>query len=79
MDVDVDADADAEDGSMSVSGSETPRRGPRRMMFSRLCSWACWCLMVCFSVDIWVRIATEAGVVSPLRMERKKEEIGGVS
>lgn len=33
-------------------------RGPLRTIFSRLFSWACWCLILCFSVDICWRIAT---------------------
>lgn len=33
-------------------------RGPRKIVFSRLCSCACCCRIVCFSVDIWVRMAT---------------------
>lgn len=33
-------------------------RGPRRMTFSRVCSWACCCLIECLSVDIWLRTAT---------------------
>jgi hypothetical protein len=43
---------------VSNSGESDPMmpggsgRGPERMIFSRVCSWACWCLMECLSVDI---------------------------
>ena len=33
-------------------------RGPRRMLFSSWVSWACCWRMLCFSVDIWWRMAT---------------------
>lgn len=50
-------DVDAWSSSMGERGGElkTPGgngRGPRRITFSRLCSWACWWRMVCLSVDI---------------------------
>lgn len=44
-------------GELSIPGGNG--RGPRKMVFSRVCSCACWCLMVCFKVDIWVRMATK--------------------
>ena len=34
-------------------------RGPRRTVFSRAASWACWWRMLCFRVDICCRMATE--------------------
>lgn len=33
-------------------------RGPRSIVLSRVCSWACWCRIECLSVDICVRMAT---------------------
>lgn len=33
-------------------------RGPRRTMFSKLWSWACWWRIECFNVEIWLRTAT---------------------
>ena len=54
---------DISSSSSDSSGGElnTPAgsgRGPRSSEFSRLCSCACCCRIVCLSVDIWVRIAT---------------------
>lgn len=33
-------------------------RGERCSIVSRLCSWACWCRIVCFMLDIWFRMDT---------------------
>lgn len=53
-----------ESRSIGMSGGEFMMpggsgRGPRSMVFSRLWSCACCCRILCFSVDICVRTATE--------------------
>lgn len=49
--------SDKKGGELRIPGGNG--RGPRKMVFSRLCSCACWCLIVCFKVDICVRMATK--------------------
>lgn len=46
----VSSSSDIADGELSMPGGNG--RGPRRIVFSRLYNWACWCLIVCFKVDI---------------------------
>ena len=33
-------------------------RGPRRMVFSSVASWACWCRILCLRVEMFWRMAT---------------------
>lgn len=51
-------DVDDEAIGWSSMSSGTYWRGLLRTTFSRLFNCACWCLILCFRVDIWFRTAT---------------------